>query len=416
MKIEICVLLFVGHILTSANCVQICAEELQENGNQQEAILEEIPGVNASGYCVMDGYTGQILYGKEATAPLSNASTTKILTCILVLETGRLEEEVTFSPKAAIAPKVALEAKAGEQFILRDLLYAMLLESYNDCAVAIAEHIAGSVDSFSEEMNAMAAKIGCTDSYFITPNGLDATKGELWHHASAADLCRIMKYCCFESEKATEFVEMSQTKQYQFQNMQGKLYQVTNQNPFLQTLDGICAGKTGFTNAAGYCYVYACNKENLRYTAAVLGAGWPPNRKIRNADVEKISAKMEEEYEFYQKEVPTHGMIELENGYVQGMGLKTWQTTFHLPVKIEVDDAVMEGLHKKGQDIQTHSYMRQMQYPIAKGQVIGALTYQGENWKREYKIRSETEVEYWTFQKLWKSIFYHYMGWETKTK
>lgn len=127
--------------------------------------------------CAMvDGDSGRLLYGKEAQTALPNASTTKILTCIVAMEQCKPDEVVTFSAKAASQPKVHLGAKKGEQFYMQDLWYGLMLESYNDCAYAIAEHVAGSAEKFAALMNEKAKKIGCTDSHFVTPNGLDAVQ------------------------------------------------------------------------------------------------------------------------------------------------------------------------------------------------------------------------------------------------
>ena len=138
--------------------------------------------------CAMvDGDSGRLLYGKEAQTALPNASTTKILTCIVAMEQCKPDEVVTFSAKAASQPKVHLGAKKGEQFYMQDLWYGLMLESYNDCAYAIAEHVAGSAEKFAALMNEKAKKIGCTDSHFVTPNGLDAKDEQGEHHTTAYD-------------------------------------------------------------------------------------------------------------------------------------------------------------------------------------------------------------------------------------
>ena len=139
--------------------------------------------------CAMvDGDSGRLLYGKEAQTALPNASTTKILTCIVAMEQCKPDEVVTFSAKAASQPKVHLGAKKGEQFYMQDLWYGLMLESYNDCAYAIAEHVAGSAEKFAALMNEKAKKIGCIDSHFVTPNGLDAKDEQGEHHTTAYDL------------------------------------------------------------------------------------------------------------------------------------------------------------------------------------------------------------------------------------
>ena len=136
--------------------------------------------------CLMDADSGRILYGKEEANQLPMASTTKIMTCILALEHGHADELVTVSEHAARQPKVHLGASVGEQFLLHDLLYALMLNSDNDAAVMIAEHIGGSVESFADMMNKKAVEIGCENTYFITPNGLDAEDEKGVHSSTAA--------------------------------------------------------------------------------------------------------------------------------------------------------------------------------------------------------------------------------------
>ena len=158
----------------------------------------------ATAACLMDGDTGRVLFGKRETDPMAMASTTKIMTCILALENGGEQAVATASAQAAAAPKVHLGVYEGEQFLLGDLLYSLMLESHNDAAVMIAETIGGSIEGFAALMNEKAAAIGCTDTHFVTPNGLDASDAGGDHHTTAADLARIMRYCIKTSPKATE--------------------------------------------------------------------------------------------------------------------------------------------------------------------------------------------------------------------
>ena len=166
----------------------------------------------ATAACLMDGDTGRVLFGKRETDPMAMASTTKIMTCILALENGGEQAVATASAQAAAAPKVHLGVYEGEQFLLGDLLYSLMLESHNDAAVMIAETIGGSIEGFAALMNEKAAVIGCTDTHFVTPNGLDASDAGGDHHTTAADLARIMRYCIKTSPKATEFLAVTQSK------------------------------------------------------------------------------------------------------------------------------------------------------------------------------------------------------------
>ena len=124
----------------------------------------------AKSCAVMDGYNNRILLDKNAYAPMANASTTKIMTCILTLEHADLDNLVLISENASNQPKVRLGLVTGKEYILKDLVYGLMLESFNDCAVAIAEHVAGDVEAFAEMMNDKAEELGCKDTYFVTPN------------------------------------------------------------------------------------------------------------------------------------------------------------------------------------------------------------------------------------------------------
>ena len=134
----------------------------------------DTPRLYAKYACVMDSDSGRILYGKKENSKAAMASTTKIMTSLLVLESGRMDEIVTASAYASSMPKVHLGMRKGYQYKMSDLLFSLMLESHNDTAVAIAEHMAGSVENFAQKMNEKAQKIGMKNTHFVTPNGLDA--------------------------------------------------------------------------------------------------------------------------------------------------------------------------------------------------------------------------------------------------
>ena len=229
--------------------------------------------------CLMDADSGRVLYSKNSEQKLPMASTTKIMTCILALEDGRMDDLVTVSAYAASQPKVHMGAKTGEQFYLQDLLYALMLNSDNDAAVMIAEQVGGSVEGFAEKMNLKARELGCDDTYFITPNGLDAENKNGIHSTTAKDLARILRYCIMESPKKAEFLAITQMPAYTFWNYsKTQIYQCTNHNAFLGMMDGALTGKTGFTGNAGYCFVGALKNENKKLISCVLACGWPPNK------------------------------------------------------------------------------------------------------------------------------------------
>lgn len=244
---------------------------------------------------LMDGETGRVLYGKEAYKGRPNASTTKVMTCILALELAKGDDYVQVSGNAASQPQTRLGMREGQQFYLEDLLYSLMLKSHNDSAVAIAEHIGGSVEGFAEKMNEKAKELGCKDTHFVTPNGLDGEDEGGIHHTTARDLALIMAYAI----KNATFVHITQTRDYTFTDISGKKhYSVHNTNAFLDMETGVISGKTGFTGNAGYCYVCAVRQDERLFIVALLGCGWPGNKNYKWSDTKKLLSYGRENYQY----------------------------------------------------------------------------------------------------------------------
>ena len=166
-----------------------CFLLLKLSGNivQAEKGEDEPTNLYARSAVLMDADSGRILFGKDERRKLPMASTTKIMTCILVLEQMQEDQKASVSDYAVCQPKVRLGVKKKEQFYVNDLLYSLMLESHNDTAVAIAEHLGGSVSGFAAKMNQKAKLLGMSSTHFITPNGLDANG----HYSTASDLSLI---------------------------------------------------------------------------------------------------------------------------------------------------------------------------------------------------------------------------------
>ncbi len=243
---------------------------------------------------LMDGKTGRILYEKNAHEKMPMASTTKIMTCIIALENADPDTVVTASAYAASMPKVHLGMREGEQFYLKDLLYSLMLESHNDTAVAVAEGAGGDLESFLALMDQKAQELGCENTCFLTPNGLDREETDeagnvRSHGTTAADLARIMCYCINESPKAAEFLKITRTPSYTFSDLSGKYsYSCQNQNALLTMREDALTGKTGFTNAAGYCYVGAVRRDDRDLVVALLACGWPNHRDQKWKDTKLL--------------------------------------------------------------------------------------------------------------------------------
>ena len=247
---------------------------------------ENTPGqLYARSAVLMDADSGRILFAKNAEAERPMASTTKIMTCILALERADLDESVSVSANAAAQPRVRLGTVEGQKFKLKDLLYSLMLESHNDTAVMLAEHLAGSVEQFADEMNQKARELGLSHTHFVTPNGLDGADDGGSHRTTAKELARIMRYCVMESSKRKEFLEITGASSYQFSDLeQTQTYSCINHNAFLTMMEGAISGKTGFTGNAGYCYVCACRYDGKTFIAALLACGWPPSKTYKWQD------------------------------------------------------------------------------------------------------------------------------------
>lgn len=311
-----------------------------------QAQAQEELSLYATAAVLIDADSGRVLYGKNEDTALAMASTTKIMTCITVLEQVEdLGEMLTVSSYAASMPKVKLYIKKGEQFQVRELLFSLMLESHNDSAVALAEYVGKrylseelknkdtadftveeskqAVAAFAALMNGKADALGCQDTYFITPNGLDATEtvtfdnGESLvkeHHTTAADLARIMAYCITESSKQDLFLEITRTTSYSFYRNK-RNFTCSNHNAFLGMMEGALSGKTGFTNKAGYCYVGALRRDERTFIVALLGCGWPNNKSYKWSDTRELMEYGLKHYEYreFSPEV-TWGSLYVANG------------------------------------------------------------------------------------------------------
>ena len=277
-----------------------CCSQVSARAKGDEAAMDALQ-LHAQAAVLMDADSGRVLYGKNEKDILPMASTTKIMTCILALEYGNPEEIVEVSAYAASMPKVKLYVKPGERYRLSDLLYSLMLESHNDSAVVIAEAVGGSVEEFASMMNQKARDIGCFDTYFITPNGLDATvnaTGKV-HSTTAEDLAKIMAYCVTDSPAKDEFLKITQTISCDFTDADGKRsFHCNNHNAFLGMMGEAISGKTGFTNNAGYCYVGAVESEGRIFTVALLACGWPGNRSYKWSDMKKLTVYGMERYAY----------------------------------------------------------------------------------------------------------------------
>lgn len=307
---------------------------------------------------LMDGESGRVLYSKNGDEALPMASTTKIMTCILALEEGEMDQICTVSAYAASMPEVRLGVQEGETYYLRDLLYAMMLESDNDVAVVVAENIAGTVEEFADRMNRRARELGCEDTYFITPNGLDASDEEGTHSASARDMATILSYCVHNED----FCEITGTADWSFTDCSGaRSFSCTNHNAFLSQMEGAFSGKTGYTGNAGYCYVGALRDGERVFIVALLACGWPDHRDYKWSDTRTLMQYGLDTFDYVEYDT---GDIILEQMAVSG-GTEDYVS---LRVEKETRSLLLAEGEEAGWEVTLHA---SLSAPVIPGLTVG---------------------------------------------
>ena len=311
---------------------------------------------------LIDGNTGRILYGKNENEKMPMASTTKIMTCIVALESGKMNQIIKVSSKAASMPKVKMYAKKGEQYYLKDLLYAMMLESFNDAAMIVAEGIGGSQEEFAKMMNKKAKEIGA---------------------------------------KNTQFNEITNTKSYSFTDVSAKRSITVNNKDMFLAMDNEAIGiKTGFTGKAGYCFVGAVKSNGRHFVSCVLACGWPPNKSYKWKDTTTLMNYGKREYN--RKKIIASGtkfQIEIPNGTKKkiNVGVSEGYTTL-----ISEDDNVKSETN--------FNY----KLPIKKWDVVGniIITINGKKTKKImlYAFENVEKYDYrFVLKKIMKKFFLFYL-------
>lgn len=375
--------IFAAGLKTAEAAAKTAGTETAETAAETAAVTEP-QNLYARAAVLMDGDTGRVLFSKNGDEALPNASTTKIMTCILALERGNTEDIVTASAYAATMPQVAIGVKAGEQYYMKDLLYSLMLESHNDSAVIIAEHIAGSAEAFAAMMNEKAEEIGCKNTFFVTPNGLDGeaedSDGKMRAHSTTAeDLALILRYCISLSPKRDMFNEIAAAPFYTFSSLNsGRNVSCYNHNAFLTMMEGAGPGKTGFTGKAGYCYVGSLKNGERTFIAALLACGWPDHKTYKWQDMKKLMNYAMENYhykdvyeEFSFAPVPVENGVSLSgtlDGAYTTAGLESQERQLHILLR---DDETVKV---------TKSCEEKLTAPVEAGTKIGEVTYTlGEN-------------------------------------
>lgn len=313
--------------------------------------------ISADAAILMDAKTGQVIYSKNPFKKRPPASTTKVITALLAIETGRLTDKVTISRKAAQTAGSSMYLRTGEVFTLSDLLYGALLNSGNDACVAIAEHVSGSVENFAVLMNMKALAIGALNTHFVNPNGLPNQD----HYTCAYDLAQFARRALANST----FSNIVSTKDYVIALPDPKGdRRLKNTNKLLWRYlwaDGI---KTGTTSAAGPCLISSASKGNRQLLAVVLSSGdrWKDSIRMfeygfNNFEYEQVSVAGEK---FISCAVTGGRQKEVSALYSNDLG-----------VLVPVDGNA--GLEQRV------SLQPDLSAPVSKGQIVGLVSYYVNN-------------------------------------
>ncbi|MBP2661300.1 MAG: Serine-type D-Ala-D-Ala carboxypeptidase [Firmicutes bacterium] len=224
------------------------------------------PKIEAQAAILIDAKTGQILFEKNSHIRNAPASTTKVLTAIIAIESGRLDEEVKVSARAANTAGSSMHLSTGQLISMRELVIGLLLRSGNDAAVAIAEHLAGSVENFVMLMNDKAQSLDAANSHFVNPHGLTAVN----HYSTAFDLAWIARYAL--TNPTFSMIVNTKETNIEWLDRKGKEHDqsLKNTNKLLWLLEEADGVKTGTTNQAGPCLISSATRGNQKLIAVVL--------------------------------------------------------------------------------------------------------------------------------------------------
>lgn len=255
---------------------EVVIEEDEKNEIEASASSDTKPTINSRRYAVYDRLSGRCIYGKDENKQTAMASTTKIMSAVIIVENCNLEDIVTVTEKAAGVGGSRLGLHTDDKISVNDLLYGLMLRSGNDAAVALAIHTAGSVEEFANLMNQKAEVLGLTNTHFVSPHGLDNSE----HYTTAYELAKITDYA-LKNETIAKIVKTKTTTI----SINGNPMQINNTNELLGNVEGVYGVKTGFTNNAGRCLVTSVKRGDMDLIIVVLGAD---TRKDRASDSMKL--------------------------------------------------------------------------------------------------------------------------------
>ena len=345
--------------------------------------------VPAKSAVLMDVATGQLLYAQEAHTPLAPASVTKVMTMLLIMEaidSGRIgwNDTVTTSETAAAKGGSQIYLKVGETMAVTDMLKSIAVSSANDCACAMAEHIAGSEAAFVEMMNKRAKELGMQDTNFVNCTGLDDSEEAKNHKTSAYDIAIMSRELLKNHPDIKKFTTIW------MDTVRGGAFGLSNTNKMVRFYPGATGLKTGFTSQAGYCLSSSALREDMELVAVVMGC---ESSKERFAGCKAL----------------------LDHGFASYALINPRQDRLEIPVKLGTADlvsAVPTGMDsvlidkgQKGLVTQETELLEGVDAPVSKGQRLGTLYIKaGQQVLKEIPLVAETEVPRLTFRQMWSRV------------
>lgn len=344
--------------------------------------------------------TGMVVYEKNADKRMYPASTTKILTVHLGLLLGDLTQTVTTTPTSLQLPSDSstIPLANGEEINFKDLLYATMVRSGNDGANLIAETIAGSNIAFAQLMNQYATSIGCTGSNFVNPSGLHDEN----HYTTARDMAIIareaMQNETFQDIAATYSYDLPKSNIYKKRNLTGRTFDFfgdTTSSYYYSYANGI---KTGFTDAAQYCFVGSAEKDGVEFISVVFYTGsyrqcWSDTKKLMEYGfTQYVNTSVSALYELSPK------VLEIAKYDMNDEGLGQLELVLN-KLDSDADDSIVtlasrvDYLASNFNDLVTIEYVRDFVAPITAGELMGTLTYYPEAGEPiEYQLLASRSI------------------------
>lgn len=360
-------------------------------GIQSVAFADEL-NLNSEAAILVEVSTGRILYEKNSTKQMYPASTTKVLTAILVIENCELDEIVTVRESSLSnipSGYVTCNLQVGEQLSVKDLLYALMIPSANDAAYVLAEYVAGSVDDFSVMMNDKARELGCKTTHFVNPNGIHEDS----HYSSAYDLYLIADYAMknefFRTLVATTEYTLPATEKYPNEDRvletTNELLNENSRKYFYKNAIGI---KTGYTSKAGNCLIGGASRDELEFIAVVLNGG-TTNEGLNSRYVD--SKKL---FEYAYDNFTLTKIIE-KGSVVQTLEIENaTKETKHLDLVIDETITVVNNKSIDMNSVIPEITLREvLEAPIAAGETIGTIKYKVDDIEYSAKLLAKTSVE-----------------------